>query len=206
MIRNGTEYPSAVWKLHPKGRNMFSHRLLAQGNFAVSSLSSFEWPLWIFQCIADNPVPGWHSSSHSDTTDHWSQQLPEMGGDTTFPVCPQSFCVSETPWQQEAHANRDALWSNTYLALKKIGWQNQNHSRTLNVRQQKFPSPTYSPTKSIKFIVPLETGNQLLLPHRSAQVLILLSVAPLYKSCSTEAVKISLKKSTESRITFVCRK
>lgn len=69
MIRNGTEYPSAIWKLHPKGRKMFSQRLLPQGNFAASSLSSFEWPFWIFQCIADNSVPGWHSSSHSDTTD-----------------------------------------------------------------------------------------------------------------------------------------
>lgn len=30
----------------------------------------------------------------------------QKGGDTAFPVCPHTSCVSEASWQQEAHTDR----------------------------------------------------------------------------------------------------
>lgn len=118
----------------PKAGRLSHRDCYQQGNFAASLLSLFECPLKISQCISDNPVNNMFQEGLDDTDTiglgtcmtflirlrqrrllcH-SQRLSETGDTTTFPVCQHTFCLSEAPCQQEAHANRDALWSKTYL-------------------------------------------------------------------------------------------
>lgn len=135
----------------PKAGRLSHRDFYQQANFATSLLSLFESPLRISQCISDNPVNNVFQEGPDDTdtiglgiwmtflirlrhsrSSCHSQRLPETGDTTTFPVCQYIFCVSEAPYQQEAHANRCFVIKHLF-STKNFAWQDENHSKTLNV-------------------------------------------------------------------------
>lgn len=104
------------------------------------------------------------------------QKLPERGDTATFPVCKRIFCASEAPYQQEAHANRDALWSNSYLAQKILHIKMQTTVKLQMYRHQSFLAPMYPATRAQNSVCHWKpkSNYSFLIDQRKAQFLLLL--------------------------------
>lgn len=113
--------------------------------------------------------------NHSDCQRRVVTQLFHM---STYLLCFRSILATRsTRWQR--------CFVIKHLALKKFVWQDQNHSKTFNVRQKKLSFPNVFPNQKHK--IHCTTGNQFYLEtgnYSFPKSLILPPAAPLYQwSC-----------------------